>query len=163
MPLYVRKIELGKWKQNDVLEGEDVSADAITNCLKTRNNTLSMWHIDEETQLDEAVLAIVSVCEHLETIDVIAIDKTDLERHDLCVSPTRGRTAYQAFANRHRDIAELSYRSLGTMAQLVVNSLRDKMNRRYTRGRLKSLIAEAILDGRASLEDLEPSVREKFS
>ena len=39
MRLLVRKIQKSKWMQNDILNGEPVSGDAITNCLKTKNNT----------------------------------------------------------------------------------------------------------------------------
>lgn len=45
MTLLVRKINRAKWMQNDILSEQDVSADAITICMKTVGNTLSVWQI----------------------------------------------------------------------------------------------------------------------
>src|SRR5680860_1384079 len=80
IPLLVRKIEKAKWMQNDILNGEEVSADAITNCTRTNKNKLSLWFIQDESNLDDAVLALTSQAQHLETIDTVSY--THLRAHE---------------------------------------------------------------------------------
>ena len=75
MSLLIRKINRNKWIQNDAVP-DDVPADAITGgCVRTQRNTLSVWEVPDENKIDEAVLAIVSAGHHLETIDVVQIDR----------------------------------------------------------------------------------------
>ena len=92
MSLLVRKIEKGKWLQNDILNGQEISADAITNCMKTIRNTLSTWHIANEEQIDDAVLAIVSAHQHLDTIDVVYISQDKLNKFGISMKNTPGQT-----------------------------------------------------------------------
>ena len=68
MPLLVRKINKAKWQQIDLTISNDASGDAITNCLKTKSNTLSVWMIDSENQIDDAFLALLANQDRIETI-----------------------------------------------------------------------------------------------
>ena len=60
MSLLVRKINRAKWLQTDIAHGDDISADAITNCMKTTSNRLSVWEVESEARIEEAALAIAS-------------------------------------------------------------------------------------------------------
>lgn len=162
MPLLVRKIDKGKWLQNDIANGEDVSADAITNCLKTSGNTLSTWRIGNETQIDDAVLAIVSAHQHLDTIDVVLIKQDQLAEYDIILQDTPGLTPVVDLVENHVDIAKLTYKTLGAVAHCIVESFCKKNVKRYTRGSLKKLLREAIKSGRLYAENLEPSVSNKL-
>jgi hypothetical protein len=59
MKLLVRKIERAKWMQKDVVNGATPSADAVTGSLRTKNNTLSVWQIENLDELEDAVIAFV--------------------------------------------------------------------------------------------------------
>ena len=44
MEYLVRKISEAKWKVMDFMNGDDISADAISGgCLRTYSNKLSLW------------------------------------------------------------------------------------------------------------------------
>jgi hypothetical protein len=158
--LLVRKIDRAKWMQNDILGGETVSADAITNCMKTTGNTLSAWQIPGEAAVSDAVLAMASEFRHLDTIDVALLDQSSLHDAGLRVVESPGRTRVQRLVRTHRDIAYLDYDSLGTMARLIVEC-RDHKIRRFTKGALKSLLKQAIEEGSVNAQDLEESLRSK--
>lgn len=56
MAYYVRKISRSKWQDNPLSTNEEkalqeirnVAADAITNCIKTTGNRLSIWRVEEK-------------------------------------------------------------------------------------------------------------------
>lgn len=162
MSLLVRKIDKSKWLQNDIYNGEDVSADAITNCMKTTNNTLSTWHIENDAHVDEAVLAILSGHQHLETIDVVWLSQELLSELGISVKHTPGSTPIKTLVGRHIDIANLNYRSLGVLASCIVTSFKEERVRRYTRVMLKKLLQGAIDSGQVRAELLPPSLVSKL-
>jgi hypothetical protein len=163
MSLLVKKVEKGKWLQNDIVRGEDISADAITNCMKTTENTLSMWRINEEVQIDEAVLAIVSAQDHLDAIDVVWVKLNQLEEYEISMRDAPGRTPIADLVDSHVNIVNLTYRSLGKVAYCIVECFSDNNVRRYTRATLKRLLQKAIESGRLEVKRIAPSLAEKLS
>lgn len=159
MSLIVRKIERAKWMQNDILSGADVSADAITNCMKTKNNSLSVWEVSREDQVDDVVLALASQSEHIETMDVVVLDRTTLISSGLELQETDSPTPIRELPQRHRDIVQLTYLSLGVLARIIVDGIRNNTVQRYTRVKIKNLIDNAIADGRLNREALKENVK----
>ena len=162
MSLLVRKIQQAKWLQNDILHGEPVSGDAITNCLRTRNNTLSTWEIPAESQIEEAVLAIVAAQQHIDTIDVVVLQRDEIEEvATLRKSP--GAPPVKDLVNSHVDIADVNYETLGEVAGAIVQKFREEKVFRWTARRIKGLLAEAVSSGRLALDDLAPGLRRKLA
>jgi len=60
MALQVRKINKAKWLRADIVNSAEIPADAITNCLRTQQNNLSVWRIKSEDEIENAVIAISS-------------------------------------------------------------------------------------------------------
>ena len=159
MSRLVRKIDRAKWLQNDIANGQEVSADAITNCMKTKANTLSVWEIDSASALDDAVLAMASQFDHLDTIDVVVLDESELDRAGLRIAATPGTTPVKRLADIHRDITALTYRTLGIVADFTVKCFQQDSVRRFTRGQLISLLKSAIHQGEITETDLKERVR----
>ena len=148
--------------QNDIINGEDISADAITNCMKTTRNTLSTWKISNESEIEDAVLAIVSGHHHLDSIDVICLNSKALKMHGLTLEDTPGATPLESFSERHVDIINLSYTSLGAVANQIVENIKDGKVKRYTKGMQKKILKIAIESGRLKRDKLHPSLSMKL-
>ena len=81
MVYYVRKISRAKWQEKPlssdpcIAEREigSVSADAITNCLKTTSNKLSLWRVDIESYTIEDIVPLIVGFEKPDTCDVVYI------------------------------------------------------------------------------------------
>ena len=144
------------------VSGESPSADAITNCLRTTRNTLSVWFINNFTELEEAVLAIAAQFDHLDTVDFLIIELSMLYAVHLEIEETPGETPYTAFISSHRDITALNYVSLGTVADVIVETLRRKYQERFTRGRLKNLLYKRIEDGKIQKDALKKRTKKKL-
>lgn len=162
MSLLVRKINKAKWMQNDIICGEEVSADAITNCIKTKDNKLSTWKISKESEINNAILAIVSSHQHLDTIDVVYLKKSFLEHKGFMFQSTKGATPIVDLKDLHVDISGLTYSSLGTIAEQIVQVIKEDKVLRYTKGMIRKLINEAIDLGRLKKDDLNDSLKKKL-
>ena len=163
MRFLVRKIDIGKWLQTDIKRGEPPSADACTGCLRTQGNSLSVWAVQNEGDADEGVLAQATTFDHLDAIDVVLLEKGEVEAAKLKLAATRGRTAVADLADRHLDIVELNYGSLGAVAGLIIRRICDGAVKRYTKGDLVRLLKAAINTNRLNPADLKPSVLKKVA
>lgn len=162
MSLLVRKINKAKWMQLDISETDDVSADAITNCLKTTKNTLSVWKNDTEEDLEQAVLALVANQDHLDTIDVVILQEDSLNEYNLNIVASPGDTPVESLVESHRDIADLTFSRLGSIKDHIVERIRNNHIKRFTVGTLKKLIKKSIEDGLLKKEDLKESIQRKI-
>lgn len=162
MSFLIRKITRSKWMQNDIISSEDISADAITNCMKTTLNTLSTWEVSEEDYIPDAVLAIVSSYEHLDMVDVVCLKRNSLESSGLKLESTEGQTPVRDLVNNHIDICGLTYQSLGIVAKQIVEEIRADNVIRYTKAGIRKLINSAINQGQFQKEDLAESLRNKL-
>lgn len=159
MLFVVRKIEYSKWNQRRILEGEQPSADAITNCMKTTSNALSLWSIDDENEIDEAVLAIGSQFNDLDSIDILTIDLSLITDRGLSIQKCTGLTPYKNFEERHLDVVGLDYKSLGLMAEVIIESLRKGHWKRVLRKDLKTIISKGVDEGKIQWSDLKEKVQ----
>ncbi|MBD3267527.1 hypothetical protein GF373_12740 [bacterium] len=162
MTFVIRKIEINKWMQTPILQGQSPSADAITNCMKTTNNTLSLWDIQDENEVEDAVLAIASQLDHLDTFDILVIEKSLIQEKALSLKSTEGKTPYKDFSNRHIDVANLDLDSLGRMAKVIIESIRQNRQKRFTTSNLKRILADGIIQGKIQKTDIKENLLRKL-
>jgi hypothetical protein len=162
MSLLVRKINRSKWALEKISDDNDVCADAITNCLRTTSNKLSVWEIDSDEDLDQAVLALVANQEHLDKIDVVIMEECTLEKLNIKIIASPGTTPVESLINKHKDITELSYNALGILKDHIIKQIKNKRLKRYTFLTLKKMLQNAIDEGLLDKNDLKDSVRSKI-
>jgi hypothetical protein len=162
MPFVVRKIEFSKWDQRNIFNGAPPSADAITNCMKTRGNKLSLWLISDEGEREEAVVAIASNFDHLDTIDILLINPSLITEKGLTLEPSQGDTLYQKFKDKHYNVINLDYPSLGEMAKVTIESLRLKQWKQFRKSELINILTVAVQKDKVRWSDLKPDVRKKI-
>ena len=163
MSFLVRKIDYNKWRQRKILEGEPASADAITRCMRTTENKLSLWSINGEAGLEDAVLALAAQFDHLDAIDVLCIDLSLIQDSGLHLKESPGSTPYAEFEQNHMDIVDLDYDLLGVMAQVVIESIRRDQSKRFTKSQLIEIIRSGVRDGKVHLSQLKCSIQKRIS
>ncbi len=159
MPTYIRKISRAKW-QKGYEEGSipsDANADAITGCTRTSDNTLSLWKVDNEGQIDEAILALSTSFQRLDGIDVLLIDDTDIDA-TFVIEQTEGNTPVNDLKDKHYDVKELKHSSLGNIAEIIIKQLNSDKAIKKTRNQVKVIINTAISSGRLSVGNLHPDL-----
>lgn len=123
----IRKISRAKWESNSSLLPEEIGADAITGCLRTFNNSLSVWQcgqVQREEDIKEAILALAASMERIDKIDVVIIDKSALEEKGIALEPTPGNTPVEDLRDKHLDIIRLDTSRLCLIAQYIAEKIR---------------------------------------
>lgn len=146
MSLLVRKINRNNW-DTTITDISHISADAITNCMRTKQNCMSVYEIHSEAEINNAFLAIASNFDNPDTFDVVLIDKDDIAKLKMKLTQTPGMTPIQHLKNTHCEITCLSYRNLGTIANYIIDCIRRNRIVRCTRGELREFFREAISEG----------------
>jgi hypothetical protein len=157
MALLVRRISRAKW---DNIKNNDVCADAITNCLKTNNNDLSVWKIKSEKELNEAILALVTGSRQtqLSTLHYVLIDENLVLSNGLSLRNSPGDTVVSDLVNNHCDIEDLTYKKLGQIKDLIINSIQTNKVSFITKSKLKTVLVEAIKKGKLDKQSLNPEL-----
>lgn len=160
MPLLIRRISRAKW---DKIGNEDVSADAITSCLKTYQNDLSVWRISSVEDLNNAILALISGSKQtkLSTLHYVMIDENLAFEKGLSLKETPGDTVALDLVESHRDIEELTYIKLGVVKDLILECIDNDKASFMTKKNLKDLLKDAIKNGKIQKETLNPELVEK--
>lgn len=162
MSKLVRKINRNNWpeKLDDV---SAIGADAITQCLKTKGNAMSVFQIPSEDQIDEVFLALASNAERLETTDLVAMDQGHISKLGMSLIQTAGITPIENLQKIHYDVTELCYGQLGPIAYHVFECVRDDHWKRRTRGELKDILRKAIAENRLDPYGLKDGVKKDMA
>lgn len=172
MPILIRRISKGKWQDYCKLASDNVGlfrrlirlprfnapADAITNCLKTTNNQLSMWLLPDEKMLNEVLLALCTGTRSngLGTIDYIRINTEELDEIGLTYkqSSEDADTAIPELKELHYNVSGFNYQTLGHFQDIVVRCVRGGKTDRKREPFFKPLVAKAIREGRFDFSSL---------
>lgn len=164
MAFLVRKINKAKWPKKDFQDFDiiDLRADAITSCLRTSKDTLSTWEVETKEEASEAVLALASAFDKLSVVDIVLIDKEELLSRGFEIEHNAGDTKVPDLVDSHKDIAGLTYKTIGDFSQLMLDSMNQSGIERYNITKLRKLLLEAIEKGRLNKSDLTDRVQEEI-
>jgi hypothetical protein len=166
--MLARKISRGKWERKSHLSGDEISADAITVCLRTLNDALSWWKCsDDEKDVAEVALAVGIAVDkekqQLDKIDIVVVPDTDLESVGLSFQPTPGNTLIEDLRERHIDVVYFDLERIARVARILAPRIRSR-TRVFTfpLAKVKSLIRDAITAKRLTPDKLSEQVLEKL-
>ena len=160
MGLLVRKISRAKWVHEGIKKLETIESDAITACLKTSENTLSLWEIDSIDNLEEAALWILSGQNRPDKFDLVVFNREELD--DLELDRTEGQTFIKDASENHIDIINLNYSKLGQVAQLISKHIINGRVHQFTRKKLIELLKEAELNNMLDMEAFNNPAKKDF-
>ncbi len=165
MPFLVRKVEKGKWKPSVTHTLANVRGDAITRDMMTTACALSVWQInldDEEEITDEGILAMVTNEQQksIETIDVALLDLSELENNNIDVKEKEGLTFVEDLVQAHRNIINLTYDKLGTIAEIILKNFHEEKIKRRTKPQITRIIIGALKNNRLEFNILHDHIKE---
>ncbi len=164
MPLLIRKIERAKWKPDEKLKVANVPSDAITGSLRTQNNTLSVWQFnyeEEEKIINEGVLALVTgpQVKDIDSFDIVLLDYNELQKKELEITREDGKTHVEDLVHAHRNISNLTYTKLGTIAEIILNELYENRVKRVVKPEIIDIIIGAIKQNRIDFKNLYEKIQ----
>lgn len=162
MDYILRKIKRAKWRPLE--SRNEPGADAISACLRTQGNALSVWACTEDAaDYTQAALAIALTMDHVEDVDVVLLRTEDVRGLGCAVDQTLGETPIEDLKLRHRDIARLTLSDIHALARHIGE--RNGDTKYWVRVREKQIVAaakDAVDAGRVTLDDLKPRMQERL-
>jgi hypothetical protein len=154
MSFIVRRINRAKWEK----PMPNVDADAITNCIKTHQNTLSVWEISGIDKLDEAILALVSGSKqtHLSTLNIIHFEENVLLQNSIeyIKDSATADTIIDDLKQSHIDIVNLTYTSLGNVGNIIQDCINNAKVATISKRTILQLLAKATIEQRFDINNM---------
>ncbi len=164
--MLARKINRAKWSPKAYLPQDAIRADAVTGCLRTRDDRLSMWQCeDDPDDLDQVFLALATgpLNTGFDTMDIVVIAENELENAGVTRETTLGETAVPALRSRHVDLVALDLEKLAALAKLLALCVRSSHVKRRTQGEIKKLVTDAHNKGHIQSEELKEELRRQLT
>lgn len=140
----IRKVSLAKWKGCLTSDGDYISADAVTACLRTTGNSLSVWKADSEDEKKCALLALVASLQRLDAIEYVILNEDDLKIGNLGVIKTEVDNPAIPPKELHHDIVNLDHGTLKVVAKLIKKEVSENKFSRLSRSEAKEILSEAL-------------------
>jgi hypothetical protein len=151
MSYLLRKVNRKKWEPNLGVAPTDYTADAITGCTKTTQNTLSVWHSDENIfdskDCKLLIVALASNMDRPDTIDLVWLLEDKLQSRGLVIEQSDGMSKCITANENHRDLVGLKHKDLALVGHHIVEQLlQPEFVKRITRPKLIELMIQAVCD-----------------
>jgi hypothetical protein len=158
MAFLVRKISAVKWTKCG--EAKRLMADAITGCLRTDTNTLSVWVAETEGDIDDALLALLASLQEPAAIDYVVIEDQMIYAAGLQLVATDGRSAAVSLNTLHRDIVDLDHPALKLVAEIILPIVVADNHIRLSRHEVLSRVSKGVETQRVVKEKLHKKYQE---
>ena len=158
-----RKFARAKWDHKADLSDGEISADAVTSDLRTKEDALSFWKCGRatESEIEEAALALAAAGNRIDKIDLVWLTEEELREGDqtLECTPDKARTPVSDLARLHIDVSRLDYVRLGKVAEQIVSAIASGNWCRFRKQQVKRLVIAAVEEGRIDTCDFQGSIR----
>ena len=161
MQLALIKVNKTRWVKTGAawLKPGDIEADPLAD-LKTTENKLSAWHIDEkQARLDQLLAALAANRETFDKLDYALFDKQIVTDLGIKAIDSLGGLPDPEVNNWHFDMVELSGATLVSLAKEIQN--KAKMSR-VTEPKAIELVKNFILRGRIDRKKLKNGLKDKI-
>ena len=135
MAYYIRKISRSKWQEKQLSEDEaqaiievkGVKADAITNCIKTTGNKLSLWRVEKKRDSIDDIIPLIVGFDRPDTCDVIYISEEAFSEEEISLEQSMddANTPIERLKQDHYNAIVKDYEGLGKFAKIILKSLNN--------------------------------------
>ena len=170
MAYYIRKISRSKWQENPLSfdkvkaekEVKNVAADAITNCIKTTGNKLSLWKVERKSELIEDIIPLIVGFERPDTCDIVYISEEVFLQEGISLeqSSMDASTPIEDLKQYHYNAIINDYEGLGKFAKVVLKSLNSY--KRFKGKEVKMKLKEMLNNHEIDKEMISDKLYEKL-
>lgn len=157
----LRKFSLAKWEPNRGISAPEISADAITGCTRTSDNTLSVWSSTTQDfncdEVEKLIVALATTMNEPAAIDLIWLEDEWLESNGVKLIDTPGNSKYKSLNFKHKDLHSLNHTSLALVGEHIISQMKnDAAYKRVTKKNLIKLVAKWMnAEGEFTIEELK--------
>ncbi|EOM3794607.1 hypothetical protein ACMS9I_000073 [Escherichia coli O101,9,9a:H9] len=169
MTYLLRKFSYSKWKVNKEFPPMHFTADAITNCIKTSKNQLSVWLSDSNDfssdEVQKLVVALATTMDKPDVMDFVWLDTEWFKNEKIPLVYNKGTSKYESLNDKHRDLSELDLERLSKVGKHIIEKMEVPDNRkRFTKKEILALVLKwQIADNEFQITDLKPNWHEPLN
>lgn len=139
---YLRRIKPERWDNKVTLDAVSVSD------LATEDNDISVWQINDMSELEEAGLTIAMTNTSLKDINVVIMDDKRLKELGLEITNQPGKSLYAEKNDSHKNISVPTFWEIGYLTEFIHDQLQDENNFHYfAEEDLKETLYKVTKDG----------------
>jgi len=155
MPRLIRRIRKARWTLQAWLGEGELPSDVFLD-LNSKDNTLSLWLVEDDNSNLNRVLAAMAAQGSPDAFDYAVLDKARLEACGFVLERVDGATP-DSDANRqwHFDAKQLSTRLLQVLADELKNGIQD----RVSPASVKKAVIESIALGQLVVDSMPQRAR----
>ena len=171
MAYFVRKISRSKWQENQLSMNEtkaleeikNVRADAITNCIKTTGDKLSLWKVEEKRDSIDDILPLIIGFERPDSCDIVYISEEIFLQEGIFLeqSSEDANTPIEELKKYHYNALINNYEGLGKFAKIILKSLNN--HKRFKGKEVKTKLKEMLNNHEIEKEMLSDKLYEKLT
>lgn len=169
MTYLLRKFSYAKWKGNKEFPPMNFTADAITNCIKTSRNQLSVWISESndfsKPEVEKLVVALATTMDKPDVMDFVWLNTEWFQNENIPLVFNKGTSKYESLNDRHRDLSNLDLNGLSKVGKHIVEKMEEPGNRkRYSKNEILKLVLKwQMADKEFEINDLNPSWHEPLN
>ena len=161
MALILRIVRKSRWCfPPPWLPEDDVQADSLVD-FSTKNNELSVWHIEDESNLERIISALAANRDTLSNFDYALFDNKILVDNNIKLRESKGISLDEEMNDLfHFDLYELSANKVANLTICIMKE--GKINRIHERD-IKQFIINSIEAGNIKPDNLKDKLRNKIN
>lgn len=157
---------MNKINRDDAFLSGDVLSD-----LRTIGNTLSVWHVanDSINNIDEIRNISVALALNrtkIEKIAYIMLDEAELSKIGIDSENVAGKSPGlkdDAILNMHYDLTNIDYWRIGMLAEYICKLVANGKGLVFTKEEVHNNIMALIAEGKINVDELNEKIREKVN
>lgn len=164
MSNYIRVINRAYWpceeKINEGIDVNTIGANTITQEFRTKDNTLSLWAVENT---EDVVLAMICKASKIDDMFTLKIEDELLKNSKLEVVNEGSNSLIKDINKFHYNIKNLNYKKLANVSKLIIEALKNEDNLEFfTKNDIIRILKKAIKEGRLSKESLNKKIQKEI-
>lgn len=162
--ILMRKISgISKWDGTNEVHRCDqfICGDALGD-LKTTQNALSVWKADDETDIEDAVVALALSRDKVDKIYGVNLDSDILNGKGIVFEENPGEAPEmkKEILDKHRDLVELDYWRVGYLAEYMTNLVKENGPQiRFSAKNVRNLMEKYKEEDKINLDEMKPKLK----
>jgi hypothetical protein len=128
VPLLLRGIRKRRWSTDASISGlseGEIQADAFGD-LSTSQNTLSVWYVDDQSNLEQVITALSSNRDTISNLDYVLFNLDLVSNIGIKIEKNKGATPYEDANHWHRDLTMITASKLFKLVEIICNQNSEK-------------------------------------